>query len=252
MIYFLSVRKVGCSWHGSCLLLVRDSSWREDIVLDFYNGYVNVWEIKAVKGRKVGSMKKVKVQLVMVEQLLGTASNNPDIHGEFVASKGPNAQTKEEEILALGVGAVERKEMTVFPRESGKTFTWDYQIKGFFKDACSALRNVEDTKSSKIKAFKKFIDGLVFVSPRKIMHQLPCGGEVGNCQRPLRGQTAQGERIALANSETVPSGTIMEFEITILKDELEEVVLEWLEYGSLKGLGGWRNSGMGRFSFKIC
>lgn len=194
-------------------------------------------------------MKKIKVKVTFTESVLGTASANPELHAEFIASKAPDAKTREEEVADLGVDEVERKDMTVFPRlEDGTPFLYDYQIKGFFKNACGTLRNVSKTESSKIKAYKKYIDGLVFVDERKIPLQFE--GEVGNLQRPLRASTAQGERIALANSEECPVGTVIEFTISILKDDLEEAVIEWLDYGALNGIGQWHNSGHGRFTWE--
>lgn len=197
-------------------------------------------------------MKTIKVKVTYTEELLGTASSNPDIHHDFVASKAPDAKSVEEEVAAIGAEAVEEKARTVFPKtDDGDPFTWDYQWKGFFKDSCGMLRRVDGTESKKLKAYKKEIDGLVFVSPRRIPLVLPEGEELGNCQRPLRAQTMQGERIALANSETAPIGTTQEFEIVMLKDELEKVVIEWLDYGKLHGTGQWRNSGKGRFEYEI-
>ena len=70
---------------------------------------------------------------------------------------------------------------------------------------------------------------------------------MGNCQRPLRASTPMGERIALANSETCPEGSYIEIEVTVLKDDLMPAVIEWLDYGKLRGLCQWRNSGKGRF-----
>lgn len=196
-------------------------------------------------------MKTIKGRIIFTEQVLGTASADPDVHSRFIASNAPDAPSREEEIEALGVEEVERKEMTVFPRdEEGDPIVWDYQIKGFFKDSCGVLRKVTDSKCSKIKAYKKEIDGLIFPKPRKIKIHLPEGGEIGNCQRPLRAQTAQGERIALANSEAIPAGSWCDVEILILKDDLEGMVRECLDYGELKGLGQWRNSGAGRFEWK--
>lgn len=196
-------------------------------------------------------MKTIKGRIIFTEQVLGTASADPDVHSRFIASNAPDAPSREEEIEALGVEEVERKEMTVFPRdEEGDPIVWDYQIKGFFKDSCGVLRKVTDSKCSKIKAYKKEIDGLIFPKPRKIKIHLPEGGEIGNCQRPLRARTAQGERIALANSEAIPAGSWCDVEILILKDDLEGMVRECLDYGELKGLGQWRNSGAGRFEWK--
>ena len=162
----------------------------------------------------------MKVKITFFEDILGTCSGNPEIQIE--------------------------KSMTVFPRENGQPFLWDYQVKGFLKYACSMLRRVPGTLSSKLTAHKKVIDGLVFPGPRKIMLDLN-GGAMGECQRPLRGQTAQGERIALAHSETCPEGTSIVVEFTMLNDKLDDHLREWLDYGFLRGLGQWRNSGKGRF-----
>ena len=195
-------------------------------------------------------MKTLRVKTTMIDELLGTASGNDEIHAEFIASKAPNAPSFAEEVEALGVAAEIEKSMTVFPRNAdGKPIMWDYQIRGFFKEACGFLRKVAGTKSSKVQAYKKMVDGLVFVVPRMI--PICFEGQVGTCQRPLRGQTAQGERIALANSETIPAGAEMEFEVKCLCDDDIALVLEWLEYGELHGLGQWRNSGKGRFKFEV-
>lgn len=195
-------------------------------------------------------MSIMRVRLTLTEEVLGTASNNPEIHSDYIASKAPDAKSREEEIEAIGVDAEVEKSMTVFPRnENGDPIMWDYQIKGFMKDACGMLRKVTGTKSSKIKAYKKEIDGLIFVQERQIPFVYE--GEMGNCQRPLRAQTAQGERISLANSETIPVGATLEFTVECLVDSDMEAVEEWFDYGRLRGLGCWRNSGKGRFTWEV-
>lgn len=198
-------------------------------------------------------MKEIKVRLTFTEDVLGTANADKNVHSEFIASKAPDAPSREEEVEALGAEEVERKEMTVFPRmENGSPMFWDYQIKGFFKDTCSALSRCKGEDYSKescgMKAYKKIIDGCIFPQPRKI--EIHMNGEMGNCQRPLRAQTAQGERIALANSEAVPAGSWIEFKVVCLSDAYENAVREWLNYGQFKGIGQWRNSGMGRFTWE--
>jgi hypothetical protein len=193
-------------------------------------------------------MKQIKIKLTFTEEILGTAASDPKIHSEFIASKAPDAKTLEEEVAAIGAEEVEMKSKTIFPKENGKPFLYDYQVKGFFKGACSALMRVPGTLSNKVKAYKKVIDGTIFVFPRKILFSF--NGEIGECQRPLRGQTAQGERIALANSETVPSESNIEFEIRMLDEKHEDLVREWLDYGQLSGIGQWRNSGKGRFKWE--
>lgn len=191
----------------------------------------------------------MKIKLTFTEQLLGTASGNPEIHREYIASKAPDAPTIEEEVEALGVDAVEKRARTVFPRtDDGRPFLYDYQVRGFFKHACGMLRQVPKTESSKVKAYKKMVDGLIFVNERKI--PLMFEGEVGSLQRPLRASTPQGERISLANSETCPAGTTCEFTVRCLVDSGTDLVREWLDYGKLNGLGQWRNSGCGRFTWE--
>jgi hypothetical protein len=74
---------------------------------------------------------------------------------------------------------------------------------------------------------------------------------VGRCERPLRAQTAQGERVALASSETVPAGCTLEFTVIALREDLLDYVEEWLDYGGLRGFGQWRNSGKGCFTWEL-
>lgn len=198
-------------------------------------------------------MKELKVRLTFLEDVLGTANNNKEVHSDYIASKAPDAKKRSEEIEAIGVEAYEEKQLTVFPRlDDGGPMFWDYQIKGFFKDTCSALQRCKgediSKESCKLKAYKKIIDGCIFVQPRKIpidMH----GGKMDVLQRPLRAQTMQGERVALATSETIPAGSTIDISIVCLSDDHEKAVLEWLDYGKWKGLGQWRNAGFGRFEY---
>ena len=194
-------------------------------------------------------MHILKARLTFQEEALGTASNNPKIHSEFVASKAEDAKSMEEEVAAIGAEGVVEKAMTVFPRNgSGNPILWDYQIKGFFKDSAAALKKVPGTKASKVKAFKKEIDGLLFVCPRMIPLNMP--SDLGSCERPLRASTPMGERVALANSETAPAGTTIEIEIQCLTKDMLELARECLDYGILRGIGQWRNSGKGRFKWE--
>lgn len=200
-------------------------------------------------------MKQIKVKLTFTEKCLGTASNNKNLHGDYIASKAPNAKSKEEEIAAIGVEEYAEKQMTVFPRDNaGNPFFWDYQIKGFFKDTCSALQKSKGEEFSKascsMKAFKKIIDGVIFIEERKIPINLN-GGEIGVLERPLRAQTPQGERVSIATSETIPAGSEIIFTITCLSDQYADAVKEWLDYGKYRGLGQWRNASFGRFTYEV-
>ena len=193
-------------------------------------------------------MTKIKVRIRFTEEVLGTSPNNSDLYADYIASKAPDAKTMEEEIAEHGEQEVMEKGMTVFDRtEDGEPFLYDYQVKGFFKGACGFLRNVASTESAKLKNYKKKLDGLLFIFPRKIKLELPEGKSIGTCTRPLRASTAQGERIALSHSEAAPEGTEIFFTIKILDDSMVKLVDEILEYGELSGIGQWRNSGKGRF-----
>jgi len=214
---------------------------------------------------------KMKVRLTFIEELLGTASSNLKIHSTFVSSKGPDAETLAEEVAALGPEVVTEKTKTIFARDAdGDPSLWNYQIKGFFKDACGMLSRAKGTKSGTLTAYKKIIDGLIFVDPRQIKIVLPNGETpymlpitadmikngklVGNCERPLRAQTPLGERIALAHSETCPKGSFIDIEIVAMelasKIKIEDCILEWLNYGRRRGLGQWRNSSKGSFTWE--
>lgn len=194
-------------------------------------------------------MKVLNVKLTFTEPILGTSPTNENVYRDFIGSKAPDAATVDDEVAALGADVVAEKAMTVFPRmPDGTPFIYDYQIKGFFKDTCGGLRKVKGTKSEKIKAYKKEIDKLIFPEPRCIPIRFT--GFMGECQRPLRAQTAQGERVSLAMSEEIPAGATVEFQIVMLSDDHEAAVREWLDYGRFSGLGQWRNSGKGRFTWE--
>lgn len=201
-------------------------------------------------------MKMMKIRITLVEDMLGTASGNPDIHREYIASKSADAEKAAEEVSALPAEALIEKAMTVFPRDTdGMPILFDYQLKGFLKESIGALVELTDleeirvnrTKLSKF-TFKRVVDNAVFVLPRKI-RLAPISG---TCTRPLRAETMQGERVALATSEVVPAGTAFDCEIRTLNDSkaFNELIRKALDYGALKGIGQWRNSGKGRFTWE--
>lgn len=194
-------------------------------------------------------MKELKVRLTFTEAILGTMPNNEEVYSDFIASKAPDASTVEEEIAAIGVDEFTEKGTTVFHRnEDGKPFLYDYQILGFFKDTCGGLKRVSTTESAKIKAYKKEIDKLIFIKDRK--NVFSGDFDIGICERPLRAQTMQGERVSLARSEEIPSGVSVEFTVVMFMDTHENAVREWLDYGRFSGIGQWRNSGKGRFTWE--
>jgi len=193
-------------------------------------------------------MKTMKVRLILTEEALGMTPVDKDIHRTFIASKAPDAPSIEEEVEAVGVEEVVEKQKTVFPRMAdGTLFFWDYQMRGMIKDSLGLLKRATGTLASKITAYKKIVDGLIFVQERKI--PIHVEGEINDCQRPLRSSGASGEHVALANSETVPAGSWIEFTFELWRDDLDDVIRECLDYGRRRGLAQWRNSGKGTFEW---
>lgn len=204
-------------------------------------------------------MKEMKVRITFTEPVLGTKPSDPEIHSTYVASKAPDAKSIAEEVAAHGVEAVEEKGKTIFDKmEDGTPYLWDYQLKGFMKEAARTLKKVTGTKTSKATAYIKTVDNFVFVfgpyrdRERVLPLYMPMDLDLlaTDCQRPLRAQTMQGERVALAHSEEAPAGTYFECTIECLRDADMALVREWLDYGRYKGIGQWRNSGLGRFKWE--
>ncbi len=214
-------------------------------------------------------MSIIRVEVEFLEGVLGSQSNNPDIYADFIGSKAPTADTLDEELEAIenvDTPEIDSKGITVFPRlPDGTPFLYDYQVKGFFKDTCGVLNKLTGkdpatgkkgkavNESSKITQYKKVIDGLIFVQPRKIPFKIgdrfATPDDLTMCQRPLRAQTMKGERVALACSEEIPKGAKISFDVICQNSEHVSAVVEWLKQGFMRGLSQWRNSGKGRFVF---
>lgn len=224
----------------------------------------------------IGSMQ-VDVNVTFPEGILGTAPGNPEIYKDFIIGKarkneGADAVSKEAEKEELGTlpkipedgeKSVEDKiesNTTFFHHdpESDLPFIYDYQVKGFLKDAAKALKKIPEVMKHYKDFFRQYksnIDTLVFVEPRRIPLEIPQGCEITINERPLRAgvRTAEGykEIVALARSEQAPSGTKARFLIGSMNPEFLEPVKLILEYGELRGIGQWRNSGIGRFTHEI-
>lgn len=194
-------------------------------------------------------METMRVKLTFTNEVLGGSPASRKVYEEFILSKALEngaiipAQDMEEELNGI---PADDKGKTVFMRDpEGHPCIMDYQIKGFFKDACSMLRKVKGSKCAAVKNYKKVIDGLVFPMPRFVPFQVE--GDMGDCIRSLRADTMQGPRVTLANSESIPAGSTLEFDIVYLTDDVLGMIKECLDYGALRGLLQWRNSGKGTF-----
>lgn len=204
-------------------------------------------------------LKRIVVKVTFITECLGMRPQDPDIVKKYIASNAPNPVSMKEEIVLAegGIDEVVENTMTVFPKtEDGRRFFFNYQWKGYFKETCSFIQRFKlGPESAKVKAFKKTIDGNIQIQSddgidsRLIFINIPVGEKIGSVQRSLRAQTAQGDRIALANSESIPKGSTCKFLVTCPK-ELEGAIIEWLDYGQKHGTGQWRNADYGLFTYE--
>ncbi len=125
----------------------------------------------------------MKVRIEFTEMLLGTLAANPEKDTEFISCKHPEGPQKDELQAETPTEEVD-KQATVFPRDKDtkQPLLWDYQIRGFLKEALIALCQTgiytkESMKKARLSLYgptvKKCIDNFVFVKPRKISLQLP-------------------------------------------------------------------------------
>ncbi len=200
----------------------------------------------------------MKVELTFTEALLGSQPGDPDVAREFILSKAPTEDLPADEVETLP----DKEEMlskgsTVFAKVDGNPFLYDYVLKGYFKKCVQAVFQSGVVTQAELKAlrltqytYKSTIDLQVFVTPRRIMLDMPEGTQLGWLERPLRADTMRGPRIALARSESAPAGTKIRLEIVSLAPRLNELVPKWLDFGTLSGLGQWFNGGWGKFSWQ--
>ena len=204
---------------------------------------------------------ELKVRLTLLEQCLGTKPGNDELLRDHIISKSGDEVKMAEEMKAREEDctteeAVEKK-MTFFDKYAGHPYIWDYMIKGFLKEAWKTVKGIKGSKCSEVKAYRQKIDNSIFLAEedRKIFFmdgsgKLVEGSAMTELERSLRAQTMQGERVALARSESVPAGSTLTFTFLFLEPELEACVRECLDYGFYKGLGQWRNGGYGRFKWE--
>ena len=201
-------------------------------------------------------MESLKVRITLLEEALGSSPSNEDLLGTYIASKAPTDELETQEIETIKAQNAEER-ITVFPKlPDGTPFVYDYQIKGMFKDSCKMLSKAGKAgypggkACAAIKAYKHAIDGLIFVEPRCIPYNLH-GLKMDHCERILRANTPMGERTSIAKSESVPARSPIAFSVVCLDPALEKMVKECLDYGTMRGLGQWRNSGKGRFVWDL-
>lgn len=191
--------------------------------------------------------KTYKLKVTFIVGPLGTQPQK-DVATEYITSKAIDPETGElpaDELETLPKAL--EKGTTAFHRLNGQPIYYDYQVKGFLKDAGQVFNGLRGVKNLRSK-----LDNLVFVEPRQIVLNLPEGESMKFCERPLRAQTAQGPRTGLARSEELPAGTWFECQLVVFDGPISEpLLLDLLSYGERKGMGQWRNGGRGRFAFEL-
>lgn len=185
--------------------------------------------------------KVVKVEIELINPMLGTVSKDPEVYKTFIENKKPE-EIQEEEFKT--VEKSEQKGWTGFHTDKEKgLFIYNYMIKGFLKNAGNNLK-----EQASIKNLRSKINNFVFIEPRRIY--LGQSEPDGVLERPLRAQTAQGPRVTLARSDYINEGKRIKFNITILdnKEKINEKLIHTLlEYGQYLGLGQFRNGDYGSF-----
>jgi len=178
---------------------------------------------------------------------LGTVPKDKEIYRTYIAGKKNDLDEDKVDEEVKTVEEVEEKGWTGFHKDDQGLFLFDYLIKGFLKSGIEV--SMEMGAISKIVAYKKWIDLMAFVWPRRIY--LGIQEPDGTLERPLRTMTAKGPRVALSRSDYVNEGREIAFEIEILKNNKGlnwDAVEQALDYGRFVGLGQWRGSGgYGRF-----
>lgn len=192
--------------------------------------------------------KYYELKVVFLTPILGSQPQR-DVASEFLAKRAGFINLPEDEIETLPE-ALDRG-TTVFHRDekSGMPILYDYMVKGFLKNAGKVLNGKTE---SGVKNLRSKINDSTFVTPRKIELHMPEDGEVAYLERPLRAETAQGPRVALARSEMLPEGTWFTCNLVTLPGDVSESVLsDLLDYGFYMGIGQWRNGSWGQFRYEL-
>ena len=268
------------------------------------NDFIPIEETDEDGWNQIGFSKKsickefINVEIELLRDSLGMMPNRPDLLTTFIASKAPDAMTREEEIALYSVEAVEQDMTTCWPISRFyfdkdkkifidkndvdtpvdikilpdddqdvvfKYYIYDYQLRGMFKDSCGMLQRAKNNVSSELKSYKKVIDGGIYTFPRRVAWDIPdtyideSGNEVSSydengklkvIQRAFRVSGPTGERSVLSSSEVIPAGSRIKFTIGVTNPTYLKFVHEWLNYGVIRGIGQWRNSGIGIFRWR--
>jgi len=189
-----------------------------------------------------------RLEIRFAEDFLGTVPKSKEVYKKYIASKKPDLTDDELDEEVNSVQDTEEKGWTGFHKDDNGLFIFDYMLKGFIKasfEVCQEIGAID-----KVKAYRKWIDELIFIWPRKIY----CGQSDpdSTLERPLRVMTMQGPRVTLSRSDTMAEGTRLRFLVEVLGKKIKwESIEQVFDYGRYVGLGQWRGSGgFGRFELE--
>lgn len=196
-----------------------------------------------------------------ITSLLGTLPADKEIRTNYVINKVADdaektiadVQDELDELKAMPDPAdeIENKTTVFAVTLNGEPHLRDYQIKGYFKEACRMLRRAGKIfLSAGLSASVQRTHGLIHVKPRMVLLNVPEGSTLGICERPIRVKNQQGERVALARSQEAPVGTTVDFKVKCYDPSLFKYVEEWMTLGEDHGTGQWRTGGHGRFEWE--
>ena len=202
------------------------------------------------KQRQEGSTVRTdrfRLKVTFETSVLGTQTQK-DIASRYIQEKakaaGLDVQDEDETLPEM----LDRGTSVFHKLSDGTPILYDYMVKGFLKDVALTFNG----KLCGIRNARSKVENFVFVTPRRIVLNVPNGSETGYCERPMRNTTAIGQPVSLIRSEELPAGTNFECELEVLPGEInEEYLREILSYGTRRGLGQWRTGGHGRFKFEL-
>ena len=189
--------------------------------------------------------KDHNITIELTEPMLGTVPKDKTVYASYIASKAP--EKTEEEVAT--VEEIEEKGWTGFHIDEEGLFIYNYMIKGFIKAATES--SMVNGSIKKIPAYKKWVDRMVHVFPRRIHFGVMEPDTF--MERPLRAPTPKGERTTVCRSDVMNIGRQISFTIRILNNTKginTKILKEVFDYGQYYGLGQWRGSG-GYGSFKV-
>lgn len=181
--------------------------------------------------------EKKTYKIRLTTKMLGTVPKNKSVYTTYIGTLGSNSDEEEQT-----VEEIEDSGWTGFHKDDNGLFIYSYMVLGFLKNSLQVL--MESGTIKKIPAYKKWIDSLVFINPRRIHF-----GKFepdGNLERPIRVMTPKGPRVSVVRSDYIAEGQEIEFEVEIFKNTKginHKTIQKLLEYGKYQGLGQWRGSG---------